>query len=153
MIEPIGEREYWDRDALVARVNALIAEHNAGEAPEMARLRAENERLRQPFAGQEPAHETCQLCGRAMGIGFHVDDETWKKLSLTGDKWGVLCPWCADKRAKEMGMTDVPTTFFINFDVLRDSTEPYEGAWQKRALAAEADVATLRAEWFGGAER
>jgi regulator of replication initiation timing len=106
--------------------------------------RAEAERLTQPFAEQSPGHEICQLCGREMGIGFHVDDEVWKKLSPSGDQWGVLCPWCADKRAKELGMTDVPATFFLNFDVLRDSAEPYEGAWWKRALAAEAEVERLR---------
>ena len=109
----------------------------------IAELEVENARLKAllcPF----PDTETCDLCGRTMGIGFHVDDETWARLSPTGDGNGALCPWCADRRARELGLTDVPATFFINFDVLRDSQQPYEGAWKQRALRVEAELAALK---------
>ncbi len=95
---------------------------------------AELEGLIKPF----PGTEICDICGRAMGIGFHVDDETWRQLSPFGDENGVLCPWCADKRAKELGMSDVPATFFVAFDVLRDNPMPHEAACQQHIAELEA---------------
>jgi uncharacterized coiled-coil protein SlyX len=126
--------------AEVARLkaeNAVIAELEAVIHDYDARI----EQWLKPF----PGTETCDCCGRAMGIGFHVDDETWARICPDGNTSAVLCPWCADKRAKELGLTDVPATFFIVFDVLRDSQEPYKGAWKQRALRAEAELAALKA--------
>ena len=117
--------------------NAVIAELEAVIHGYDARL----EQWLKPF----PGTETCDRCGRAMGIGFHVDDETWARVCPDGNTSAVLCPWCADKRAKELGLTDVPATFFIVFDVLRDSQEPYKGAWKQRALRAEAELAAIKA--------
>ena len=51
-------------------------------------MRRKAEAALKPF----PELETCQVCGRAMGIGFHVADEVWRQLSPSGDEWGVLCP-------------------------------------------------------------
>jgi hypothetical protein len=109
----------------------------AAEKAHMMDHVAELEALRKPF----PELETCDLCGRAMGIGFHVDDEVWRQLNPSGDEWGVLCPWCANERAKELGLTDVPTTFFFGFDVLRESPMPHEAACQERIAGLGAQLA------------
>jgi hypothetical protein len=102
---------------LVAIALDVIAERDAAQARLV------------PF----PATETCQECGSALGIGFHIADDVWAKISPTGGEGGVLCPWCADKRLKALGLTDVPAVFFPAFDVLRD--EP--GEWERRAREAE----------------
>lgn len=133
-------RNLWadekEENARLNAENAVIAELEAVIHDYDARI----EQWLKPF----PGTETCDRCGRAMGIGFHVDDETWARICPDGNTSAVLCPWCADKRAKELGLTDVPTTFFIVFDVLRDSQEPYKGAWKQRALNAETELTALK---------
>jgi len=102
---------------------------------EIARLRKENARL-QALIAPFPRTETCRICGRAMGLGFHMDDELWEQVN--GGQDGVLCFWCADARAQELGWDSTPVTIFCGGHVLYNDWGPYEDMWEKRALAAEA---------------
>jgi hypothetical protein len=52
----------------------------------------------------------CEACDEAEGLQWHVPEEIWAKLApqqpyrmgtATG---GILCLWCADERAEQLGM-------------------------------------------------
>ena len=54
-----------------------------------------------------------------------------------------FAPWCADERAKELGLTNIPTTFYFCLDVLHDSPMPHEAMCFQIIAALEAKNARL----------
>lgn len=55
----------------------------------------------------------CADCGRsyAKGPDLVIPDETWKRISPTGDEGGILCPNCIHDRLVARGLENVPARF------------------------------------------
>ena len=47
--------------------------------------------------------EHCQHCGDGYDTVYYVDDDSWEKIKPAGKAKGagLLCPKCAEKRARE----------------------------------------------------
>ncbi len=51
--------------------------------------------------------EVCQICGNAYAEIYHVPDDVWEAIKPPGkvEGAGLLCPRCADSRARENSIT------------------------------------------------
>lgn len=100
-------------------------------------------------AGTQEA--TCHDCARPYGdeFGFPdlvVSDETWKRISPSGDEGGLLCPSCLCKRAHAAGIR-VETAVFTSgpFTALTKAEQEQDEA-VKRAEKAE-EMAFVPGRW------
>ena len=50
--------------------------------------------------------EHCQICGEGYATVYYLDDDVWEKIKPPGKSKGagLLCPKCADERAREHGI-------------------------------------------------
>ena len=49
--------------------------------------------------------EICQLCGLEYETVYQVPDDVWNIIKPTRyEGGGLLCPTCADRRARSMGL-------------------------------------------------
>lgn len=61
----------------------------------------------------------CDNCGHNQGITSVVPNDVWLQVSPTGTEGGVLCLWCMDKLAAEVGIPGpVPVEFHYQGQVL-----------------------------------
>lgn len=55
-----------------------------------------------PPGSENLTPQTCKRCGRQDGLNATVSDDVWKKLSPDVDN--VLCLWCMDEIAYDLGI-------------------------------------------------
>jgi len=48
--------------------------------------------------------EHCQVCGKGYLTIYQVPDEIWKRITPKEGEAGLLCPECADTRARVLGI-------------------------------------------------
>lgn len=90
----------------------------------------------------------CHDCGLAYGkpgwCDAHIPDETWARISPTGDEGGILCISCIARRLVEAGIDDVP--LMIGSGPWANEVDGlYNEAWRKgRAVALDDAGAIFR---------
>jgi len=55
-------------------------------------------------ADEDTPGEHCQVCRREYTIVYSVPDDVWRKITPKAGEAGLLCPECADRRARGQGI-------------------------------------------------
>lgn len=116
----------------------------------------EAERLRQ----RTPRYTyACQRCGVRDGLDTSLPREQWAKIAagtglLTAPEWDVLCLWCIDEIATDLGLPETVAHLYFSGMTVRSAL--YEGdtdeRWPQLIAMRDAEVERLRTALAGVAK-
>ena len=110
--------------------------------------------------GPLPECYACQRCGRRDGLDAVIDNASWARITdgvlhpsgeVSGGKWNLLCLWCIDELASELGIETGVSLHFAGRSLwgarLADpAVEAVQQMLTRRVVEVESQLTTLRAE-------